>query len=122
LSELLPELWGTEHAAEAWLRKNRLNPSISIIKLWAVFVDYKPRRQRRWSRALVRHGADPQMALSAVLGVPPDGIEVRNLPDRSGPPVRANTAPRPRPNSPSSSTEQVAQPNTAGPGFPSGDN
>jgi hypothetical protein len=26
LSELLPELWGTENAAEAWLRKNRLNP------------------------------------------------------------------------------------------------
>ena len=77
LSDLFLELWGTESAAEAWLRKNRLNPSISIIRLWAVFVDYKPRRQRRWSRALVRHGADPQMALAAVVGVVPGDIQVR---------------------------------------------
>jgi hypothetical protein len=81
LSEVLPELWGTEHAAEAWLRKNRLDPSISIIRLWAVFVDYKPKQQRRWSRALVRHGADPQMALSAVLGVAAEDIRVRDRPE-----------------------------------------
>ena len=54
LSELLPELWSTEDAAEAWLRKNRLNPSISLIRLWAVFVEYKPKRHRRWSKALVQ--------------------------------------------------------------------
>jgi hypothetical protein len=68
LSDLLPELWGTESAAEAWLRKNRLNRSISIIRLWAVSVDYKPKRQRRWSKALVRHGADPRQAIAEVLG------------------------------------------------------
>jgi hypothetical protein len=68
LSDLLPELWGTESAAEAWLRKNRLNPSISIIRLWAVFVDYKPKRQRRWSKALVRLGAEAGNALAGCWG------------------------------------------------------
>jgi len=57
-------------AAEGWLRKNPLDPSISIIRLWGVLVDYKPVRQRSWSRALVRHGADARAAIEAVLGVP----------------------------------------------------
>jgi len=127
LSDLFPELWGTESAAEAWLRKNRLNPSISIIRLWAVFVDYKPRRRRRWSRALVRHGADPQMALAAVLGLSAEDIQVRET-GGSEPLVTANTvpastAPSPGPTrNPSPNTEPVARPNSAGPGFPSGDN
>jgi hypothetical protein len=47
LSDLLPELWDTESAAEAWLRKNRPNPSISIIRLWVVFVDYKDTQSAR---------------------------------------------------------------------------
>ena len=79
LTRLFPELWGTESAAEGWLRKNRLTPSVSIIRVWAVFVDYKPRRQRRWSKALVRHGADARAALAAVLGVPAEQIGVRDL-------------------------------------------
>jgi hypothetical protein len=33
-------------------------------------VDYKPRRQRPWSRALVRHGAEAREVIAAVLGVP----------------------------------------------------
>jgi len=41
-------------------------------------VDYKPKRQR-WSRALVRHGADARAAIAAVLGVPAEQIGVRNL-------------------------------------------
>ena len=96
LSDLFPELWGTESAAEAWLRKNRLNPSISIIRLWAVFVDYKPKRQRRWSRALVRHGADPRIALARVLGIAPEDIQFRETAGPE-PPFNANTAPEPAP-------------------------
>jgi hypothetical protein len=122
LSELLPELWGTESAAEAWLRKNRLTPSISIIRLWAVFVEYKPKRQRRWSKALVRHGADPRIALAAVLGAAAEDIHIREA-ARSDPLVNANTAPSPRPTSnPSPSTHPSADPSTGEPGFPSGDN
>ena len=60
------------------LRKNPLAPSASTIRLWGVLVDYKPRRQRRWSRALVRHGADAREALAAVLGVPAEQIGVRD--------------------------------------------
>ena len=127
LSDLFPELWGTESAAEAWLRKNRLNPSISTIRLWAVFVDYKPRRQRRWSRALVRHGAAPQMALAAVLGLSAEDIQVRETggsePLVTANMVPANTAPSLRPTrSPNPNTGEAAQPNNAAPGFPSGDN
>jgi hypothetical protein len=84
LSDLLPELWGTESAAEAWLRKNRLNRSISIIRLWAVSVDYKPKRQRRWSKALVRHGADPRQAIAEVLGGPAEDVRGHRQLVRSG--------------------------------------
>ena len=96
LSELLPELWSTEGAAEAWLRKNRLNPSISLIRLWAVFVEYKPKWQRRWCTALVRHGADPRIALAAVLGVTAGDIQIREAAS-SEPPARAGTVPKVRP-------------------------
>ena len=41
-------------------------------------MDYKPKLQRRWSRALVRHGADARLALAAVLGVPAEQIGVRD--------------------------------------------
>jgi len=34
LTELFPELWGTARAAERWLSRNPLDPSISIIRLW----------------------------------------------------------------------------------------
>jgi hypothetical protein len=121
LSELLPELWSTEDAAEAWLRKNRLNPFTSIIRLWAVFVDYKPKRQRRWSKALVRHGADPRIALAAVLGVAADDIQVREA-ARPEPPSNANTAPNPRPTSNPSPNTEAGQPSTVAPSSPSGDN
>jgi len=90
LSELLPELWSTEDAAEAWLRKNRLNLCISLIRLWAVFVEYKPKRQRRWSKALVRRGADPRTALAKVVGVAAEDIQVKEAAG-SGSPARAGT-------------------------------
>lgn len=101
---------------EAWLRKNRLNPPISIIRLWAVFVDYKPKRQRRWSRALVRHGADPRAALGAVLGMAAEDIQVR---EGAGPepPATANTVPSPRPTeNPNPNTDPAALPSNAAPG------
>jgi hypothetical protein len=84
LSELFPDLWHTARAAEGWLRKNPLDPSISIIRVWGVFVDYKSARQRRWSRALVRHGADAREAIAAVLGMPAEQIGVRDCAGFSG--------------------------------------
>jgi hypothetical protein len=44
-------------------------------------VDYKPKRRRRWSKALVRHGADPRAALAEVLGVSAEDIRVRDCPE-----------------------------------------
>ena len=37
-----------------------------------------PKRQRRWSKALARHGADARSAIAAVLGVPAEQIGVRD--------------------------------------------
>jgi hypothetical protein len=79
LTRLFPELWGTEKAAERWLGNNPLDPFISIIRLWGVIAAYRPAGRRgRWSRALVRHEADPQSALAEVLGVPAGDIRVRD--------------------------------------------
>ena len=76
MCRLFPSLWGTERAAERWAAKNPLEPHRDIIRVWGVFVDYKPKRRRRWSRALVRHGADPLVVLPAVLGIAPEDIQV----------------------------------------------
>ena len=82
LTRLFPELWGTARAAERWLSKNPLDPLISIIRLWGVLADYRSgRRQRRWSKALVRHGADWRLALAVVLGLPADDIRLRDRPE-----------------------------------------
>jgi hypothetical protein len=77
LSELFPELWATAKAVERWRSKNPLGSFISIIRVWGVIVEYKPRSQRPWSKALVRHGADASEALAAVLGKPAEDIRVR---------------------------------------------
>jgi len=37
----------------------------------------RPPGQTNWSKALVRHGADPRVALAGVLGVPAGDIRVR---------------------------------------------
>ena len=76
---LAPALWATKKAAERWTAKNPPEAIRDIIRVWGVIVDYKPRRQRRWSRALVRHGADAREAIAAVLGVPAEDIGVRDL-------------------------------------------
>jgi hypothetical protein len=78
LSRLFPELWETTKAAERWLARNPLTPLINIIRVWGVIVDHKPKRQRRWSRALVRHEANGPAALAAVLGEPADDMAVRD--------------------------------------------
>ena len=78
LSRLFPTLWETTKAAEHWLARNPLIPLMNIIRLWGVLMEYKPRRQRRWSKALVRHGANGRAALAAVLGELPEDIRVRH--------------------------------------------
>jgi hypothetical protein len=106
---LFPELWETEKAAEQWLGNNPLNPLISIIRLWVVIGAYRPRGLRGpWSGALVRHGADPGMALAAVLRVAPEDIQVREG-ARAGsqPLVTANTVPSPSPSNPNPNTAVV---------------
>ena len=117
-------LWATQTAAKRWLEKDPLKPNRDIIRVWGVFVDYKPKRQRRWSKALVRRGADPLVVLAAVLGVAPEDIQVGKEPAGQEPPATANTIPgvRPSPTSPSPNREVAEQPSNAGPGFPSGDN
>ena len=77
LSRLFPELWETTKAAERWLARNPLVPLMNIIRVWGVLVNYKPRRQRCWSRALVRHGANGPAALAAVLGELAEELAVR---------------------------------------------
>ena len=81
LTRLFPELWRTRKAAEDWARKNPLALSIFIIKVWGVLNTYRPPGQTRWSKALVRHGADAREALAAVLGVPGEDIRVRDRPN-----------------------------------------
>jgi hypothetical protein len=79
LAELLPELWSTAKAVERWLGNNPLNPMNGIIRLWGVIHLYRPKERRgKWSRALVRHGSDPRMAISSVLGVPAGDIRLRD--------------------------------------------
>jgi hypothetical protein len=79
LFRLFPDLWGTAKAAENWLSKNPLDPLISSIRLWGVLADYRRSgRHRRWSKALVRHGADGRLALAAALGLPAEDIRVRD--------------------------------------------
>jgi hypothetical protein len=47
-----------------------------MIRVWGVLNTYRPPGQTSWSKALVRHGADPGAALARVLGVTGD-IRVR---------------------------------------------
>jgi hypothetical protein len=83
LARLFPELWGTEKAAERWLGNNPLNPYISTIRLWGVIHLYRPNGRRgKWSKALVRHGADAGVAISSVLGLPAEKSRSRKAPDR----------------------------------------
>ena len=75
------------------------------------------KRRGKWSKALVRHGADPRMALAAVLEIAAEDVQVR---EAAGPdlPVTANTAPSPRPSNPNPNT--AAEPSNAGSGSAAG--
>jgi hypothetical protein len=77
LTRLFPDLWSTRKAAEDWARKNPLERIVFIIRLWGVLNTYRPPGQTSWSRALVRHGADPQIAISVVLGLPTGDVRLR---------------------------------------------
>jgi hypothetical protein len=101
LSRLFPTLWATKKAAERWIVKNPPKAYRDIIRVWGVLNSYRPPGQTSWSKALVRHGADPQAALSAVLGVPTEDLQVRD-PAGSQTEIKANTVPTPVPKSPSS--------------------
>jgi len=70
LSRLFPNLWATKKAAERWTAKNPPEPYRDIIRVWGVTTDYRRSGGHgRWSKALVRQGADPALALAEVLGV-----------------------------------------------------
>jgi hypothetical protein len=71
-------LWATKKAAERWIAKNPPEAIRDIIRVWGVLNGYRPKGQTRWSRALVRHGADAQAAIAAVLGVPAEDLVTRD--------------------------------------------
>ena len=77
LTRLFPNLWETAKAAERWTAKNPPEAYTDTIRVWGVLNTYRPPGQTRWSRALVRHGADACLALAAVLEVPAEDIRVR---------------------------------------------
>jgi hypothetical protein len=78
MSRLFPNLWATKKAAERWIVKTPLKAYIDIIRVWGVLNTYRPPGQTRWSKALVRHGAEPGEALAEVLGVPAGDVRVRD--------------------------------------------
>ena len=122
ICRLFPGLWGTERAAERWIAKNPLEAYRDTIRVWGVLAEYRGgARHRRWSKALVRHGADPRQAIAEVLEIAPEDIHVREG-TGTEPLVTANTVPRPHPNNPSPNTGAVAGHSNGEPGFPSGDN
>jgi hypothetical protein len=96
LARLFLDLWPTKKAAERWIAKNPPKAYRDIIRVWGVLNTYRPPSQTSWSKALVRHGADPQIALTTVLGVAAEDIQVRETAG-SEPPSKANTAPQPAP-------------------------
>ena len=78
MSRLFPHLWATKKSAERWLAKNPPEAYRDIIRVWGVLKTYRPTGQTRWSKVLVRHGADARVALAEVLGVSAGDIRVRN--------------------------------------------
>jgi hypothetical protein len=78
LSPPFPALRQTAKAAERWTAKNPPEAIRDIIRVCGVLNSYRPIGQTRWSRALVRYGADAQLAIAGVLGVPAEDIGVRD--------------------------------------------
>jgi hypothetical protein len=80
MTGLLPEVWGAEKAAERWIVKNPQRLYRHIIRISGVLNTYHPPGQTSWSKALVRHGADPRAALARVLEVSAGNIRLRGRP------------------------------------------
>jgi len=70
---------GSEQAVHE-ASKNPPEAYRDIIRLWGLLA-HRPPGQTRWSKALVRHGADPGVALAEVVGVPAGDIRVRDRPE-----------------------------------------
>jgi hypothetical protein len=77
LSRLFPALWATKKAAERWIVKNPPEAYRDIIRVWGVLNIYRPPGQTSWSKAIVRHGAEPRAALARVLGASAVYIRMR---------------------------------------------
>jgi hypothetical protein len=77
LSRLFPDLWATKKAAERWIVKNPPEAYRDIIRVWGVLNIYRPPGQTSWSKAIVRHGAEPRAALARVLGASAVYIRMR---------------------------------------------
>ena len=71
MSRLFPNLWATKKAGERWTVKNPPRAYRDIIRVWGVLNTYRPPGQTSWSKALVRHGADPGAALAGCWGWAP---------------------------------------------------
>ena len=69
LCRLFADLWATRKAAERWIVKNPPKAYRDVIRVWGVLNIYRPPGQTSWSKALVRHGADPGVALAGALGI-----------------------------------------------------
>jgi broad specificity phosphatase PhoE len=78
LTRLFPALLNTKKAAERWIAKNPPETYRDIIiRVWGVLNTYRRPGQTSWSKAVVRHGADPRMALATVLGLAAGDIQER---------------------------------------------
>ena len=79
LHRLFPKLWTTKKAAGRLIgagprdrigRRDPLKAYRDIIRVGGVLNTYRPPGQTSWSKALVRHGAEPRMALAGFWGEP----------------------------------------------------
>jgi hypothetical protein len=79
LYRLFPDVWSSDKAAGRWLDKNPPEAHIYSIRVWGVFRQYRPTKQKTWSWAAVRHSAGvAHAALATVLGVPAETILVKS--------------------------------------------
>src|SRR5262249_49386623 len=78
LTPPFPEVWGAKKGAEDLGGEKPAKPIISIFRRLGVLNIYRRPGQTSWSKALVRHGADPRAALANVLGVPAGDIRLRD--------------------------------------------
>ena len=78
MSRLFPNHWATKKGAERWLAKNPPEAYRDVIRVWGGFRLPAGPRHRRWSKALVRNGANPRLAVAEVLNLSVGEIQVRH--------------------------------------------